>query len=325
MATPSKQEFQIGWICALPIEKAAAIQMLDEDYGILHEQEKADTNTYTLGRIGHHYVVIACLPNGQYGNTSATTVAINMLRTFPESLRIGLMVGIAGGAPTADHDIRLGDIVVSCPSDSSGGVIQHDMGKIEDGKIRRTGSLNSPPKSLLTALSQIRTVELCDDPKYPVYIHQAIRRNKRTQKSFSRPDIQFDRLFQVQYAHPKAAASCSQCPVEWEEERDVREESDSQVHYGIIASGNAVIKDSTTRDAIQKETRALCFEMEAAGVISDFPCLVIRGICDYADSHKNKQWQGYAALAAAAYAKELLAYVPKGLSQEGLAADKCRM
>jgi nucleoside phosphorylase len=46
--------------------------------------------------------------------------------------------------------------------------------------------------------------------------------------------------------------------------------------------------------------------MEAAGIMNRFPCMVIRGICDYSDSHKNKDWQGYAALTAAAYAKDLL-------------------
>ena len=45
---------------------------------------------------------------------------------------------------------------------------------------------------------------------------------------------------------------------------------------------------------------------EAAGLMIDFPCLVIRGICDYADSYKNKDWQEYAAAVAAGYAKELL-------------------
>jgi nucleoside phosphorylase len=46
--------------------------------------------------------------------------------------------------------------------------------------------------------------------------------------------------------------------------------------------------------------------MEAAGLMNHFPCVVIRGICDYSDSHKNKEWQGYAAMAAAAYTKDLL-------------------
>jgi nucleoside phosphorylase len=54
----------------------------------------------------------------------------------------------------------------------------------------------------------------------------------------------------------------------------------------------------------------LCFEMEAAGLMNSFPCLVIRGICDYADSHKNKQWQPHAAGTAAAYAKEVLSVIP---------------
>jgi hypothetical protein len=53
--------------------------------------------------------------------------------------------------------------------------------------------------------------------------------------------------------------------------------------------------------------------MEAAGLMDDFPCLVVRGICDYADSHKNKLWQGYAAAMAAAYAKELLSVIPGNL------------
>ncbi|KAI7969609.1 hypothetical protein EIK77_001136 [Talaromyces pinophilus] len=325
METPSKKEFQIGWICALPIEAAAAIQMLDENFGILQEQERSDTNTYTLGRIGRHHVVIACLPDGQYGTTSATTVAINMMRTFSDSLRIGLMVGIGGGAPSVEHDIRLGDIVVSRPEGSHGGVIQHDMRKInKDGKVHLIGSLNSPPKPMLNALAQMRAAELYDDPQYPRYLLEAIRRNTRTRKNFSRPDDKFDRLFKQEHEHLDDATSCDLCPVIWEEDRFAREDSDPHTHYGTIASGNTLIKNGKIREAIRKETGALCFEMEAAGLMADFPCLVIRGICDYADSHKNKKWQGYAALAAAAFTKELLGYVPKGVSQESLVADICR-
>lgn len=325
METPSKKEFQIGWICALPIEAAAAIQMLDENFGILHEQERSDTNTYTLGRIGWHYVVIACLPDGQYGTTSATTVAINMIRTFSDSLRIGLMVGIGGGAPSAAHDIRLGDIVVSRPEGCHGGVIQHDMGKInEDGKIHLIGSLNSPPKPMLNALAQLRAAELYDDPQYPHYLQKAIGRNTRTQKTFGRPNDKLDRLFKQEHEHLDDATSCDLCPVIWEDGRSAREDSIPHIHYGTIASGNTLIKNAKKREAIRKETGALCFEMEAAGLMADFPCLVIRGICDYADSHKNKRWQGYAALAAAAFTKELLGYVPKGVSQESLVADICR-
>lgn len=82
------------------------------------------------------------------------------------------------------------------------------------------------------------------------------------------------------------------------------------IHYGFIASGNQLVKDAHTRDEIAKRLNALCFEMEAAGIMNQLPCLVIRGICDYCDSHKNKDWQGYAALTAAAYTKEPLSVVP---------------
>jgi nucleoside phosphorylase len=323
MPSPARDEFRIGWICALPIEIAAAKEMLDVNFGILEEQDNTDTNSYILGQIGKHYIVIAGL--GQPGTTSATTVAINMMRTFSESLRIGLMVGIAGGIPSVDHDIRLGDIVVSCPDNTCGGVLQYDMGKVvEDGTFLRIGSLNSVPRSLQTAMTNMRAAALTDDPNYPEYIKKATQRNRRTRLSFGRPDASTDRLFQAEHEHTTTATTCKDCLKEWETSRDTREEADPQIHYGIIASGNTVVKHGATRERLRRKTKALCVEMEAAGLMVDFPCIVVRGICDYADSHKNDQWQGYAALAAASYVKELLSYVPAGhVSQERLAIQFC--
>ncbi|GFF75843.1 purine and uridine phosphorylase [Aspergillus lentulus] len=325
MPCPARDEFQIGWICALPIEAAAAKEMLDEDFGILEEQDAADTNSYRLGKIGKHYVVIACLPAGQYGACAATTVASNMVRTFSKSLRIGLMVGVGGGIPSPDHDIRLGDIVISCPTGTCGGVIQYDMGKVTaDGVFCRTGSLNSPPRSLLTAVSQMRAAELADDPLYLKYLQTAIRRTRRTQKNFGRPSSQSDRLFKTKHEHPGTLKNCDMCSRDWEETRSERDSQEPLPHYGIIASGNSVIRHGGTREQLHLESGALCFKMEAAGLMLDFPCIIIRGIYNYSDSHKNKQWQGYAALAAASYTKELLSYMPCGqVSQEILAVDVC--
>lgn len=323
MPSPAREAFQVGWICALPVEVAAAKEMLDVNFGILEEQDTTDTNTYTLGQIGKHSIVIAGLP--QYGAISATTVAINMMRTFSRSLRIGLMVGIGAGIPSANHDIRLGDVIVSYPEGTCGGVLQYDTGKVvDDGKLQRTGSLNSPPRSLLAAVTNMKAAALTDDPGYPEYIEKAIGRNARTRKTFGRPGASTDRLFHLEHEHPTTAATCATCPSEWEEVRNAREEPEPQIHYGIIASGNAVIKHGATREQLRREIGALCFEMEAAGLMMDFPCIVIRGICDYADSHKNKQWQGYAALTAASYAKELLSYVPIAqVSQEKLVTEIC--
>ncbi|KAF2221291.1 hypothetical protein BDZ85DRAFT_301414 [Elsinoe ampelina] len=319
-------EYQVGWICALPVELAAAKTMLDEVHEPLEDQEVNDHNTYALGRIGSHNIVIACLSAGRYGTVSAATVAKDMVRTFSTSLRIGLMVGIGGGIPSPTNDIRLGDIVVSQPTGTYGGLVQYDFGKVTaGGHLERTGSLNSPPQPLLTALAHLEAAHLTDDPKFVRYMQQSITRNARTTKTFKMPPRNTDRLFKPQYPHPKDADACTDCLDSWTTTRETRESLEPNVFYGTIASANVLMKDAPSRDLIGKQLGALCCEMEAAGLMQEFPCLVIRGICDYADSHKNKDWQGYAALAAAAYAKELLGFIPVKLSNQRLVSDICAL
>ena len=84
------------------------------------------------------------------------------------------------------------------------------------------------------------------------------------------------------------------------------------VHYSVIASANSVITDARERDwyTNDPELNILCFEMEASSLMNNFPCLVIRGICDYLDSYKNDNWHNYVALVATVYTRELL-YVLK--------------
>jgi nucleoside phosphorylase len=127
---------------------------------------------------------------------------------------------------------------------------------------------------------------------------------------FTRPATIDDVLFKADYDHIDDSNDCSACDTSKIVSRPPRDD-DFAVHYGTIASGNQVMKHGTTRDKVSKGLGgALCFEMEAAGLMNNFPCLVIRGICDYADSHKNKLWQGYAAATAAAFAKELMSVIP---------------
>jgi nucleoside phosphorylase len=111
-------DYTVAWICALPLEMAAAKTVLDKINRPLPQPE-TDHNVYTLGNVASHNVVVACLPSGVYGTTSAAIVLAHMLLTFP-SLRFGLMVGTGGGVPS--KDIRLGDVVVSMPTAVSGGV-----------------------------------------------------------------------------------------------------------------------------------------------------------------------------------------------------------
>jgi nucleoside phosphorylase len=133
---------------------------------------------------------------------------------------------------------------------------------------------------------------------------------------YVRPSSLPDRLFDSGYEHNGSVDNCYSCDNSKLLERSPRDNNNPKIHYGVIASGNQVIKHGKTRDQLAQELSILCFEMEAAGLMDNFPCLVIRGICDYSDSHKNKQWQEYAAATAAAYAKELLFVIHPNEAQE---------
>src|SRR5271155_5806896 len=308
------EEYRVGWICALSTELAAARAMLDEEHGIIREKDPQDHNTYFAGRVHDHNVVIACLPAGVEGVAAAATVANDMLRTFQE-LRFGLLVGVGGGIPDVENgiDVRLGDVVVSQPSGTSGGVIQYDFGKtVQEGQFERTGSLNKPPDVLLNAVANLKARHLVDEPALARYVADLGSKHSRLRMASTHPGAKHDQLFQMDYDHPVGKASCIDCDIDRVVRRADREEQSPVVHYGLIASGNQVMRDGRTRERLRRLMNVLCFEMEAAGLMDDFPCLVVRGICDYADSHENKQWQAYAAATAAAYAKELLNIIPSG-------------
>ena len=313
------EDYTVGWICALPTELAAAVAMLDERHDPL-PQDSHDTNNYTLGRIGRQNVAIACLPSGVTGNTSATIVASRIHSTFP-SIIFGLMVGVGGGAPSTEHDIRLGtpsiehdirlgDVVVSQPGGTSGGVIQYDFGKtVQEGRFVRTGSLNRPPDVLLNAVSSLQAKHMMEETEVPRHLSQMMSKYPKLQKTSAYQGAQRDHLFEADYDHPAGQATCAECDDRLITRSD-RDDETPTIHYGLIASGNQVMRDGVTREKLRKELNVLCFEMEAAGLMDNFPCLVIRGICDYADTHKNKCWQPHAAAVAAAYAKELLCIIP---------------
>ncbi|KAK2793598.1 hypothetical protein FQN52_001185 [Onygenales sp. PD_12] len=315
----SPTEYTIGWICALPLERAPAEEMLEEKHADPKgfKQPQTDNNVYTLGRIGGHNVVIASLPDGEYGTAPATGVAMSMLSTFPE-IRFGLMVGIGAAIPRDGRDIRLGDVAVSRPDGKSGGVVQYDLGKaLSDGEFVRKGSLNTPPIALRMAVAKIQTEHKKRDSKIPTYLSEMLKRlpamgeARDGAAAYVYQGAKNDRLFEVEYDHA-GGNNCNKCDPAKLIKRGSRQPEKLSIHYGVIASGNTLVKNARAREKLVKhsEEDCICFEMEAAGLMNQFPCLVIRGLCDYADSHKNDQWQPYAAATAAAYARELLHYLP---------------
>ncbi|KKP01775.1 hypothetical protein THAR02_06114 [Trichoderma harzianum] len=255
----SYNDYSVGWICALSEERTAATAMLDERHDPLSISNPHDTNSYTLGAIGKHNVVVVCLPEGEIGANSAASVIMQLVNTF-SSIKFGLLVGIGGGIPPR---VRLGGIVVSTPVGEYPGVVQWDLEELAK--------------------------------KWPRLASKYTWNNKLR-----------DTLFEHENAD------------------DERTPGDPKIHYGLIASGNQVIKDDFMRDEINARLggQVLCVEMEAAGVMNNFLCIVIRGICDYADSKKNDHWRGYAASIAAAFTKELLQIVrPTQIEGEPSAKD----
>ncbi len=313
MLRPS--DYTIAWICALPTELQAAEATLDAKHP-MQPAQPGDDNVYSFGSIGSHNVVVASLPAGRMGNNSAATVVKDLSRSF-QAIKFCLMVGIGGGAPQ-NLDIRLGDIAVSEPDGAHGGVVQYDFGKTQgDGRCKRTGSLNTPHRQLLTTINRLKSREVAVRLSVQEHMSAMVQVDPTMTKNIEFPGTEHDQLYEAAYEHvgPKGT-TCHACDARWIRKRHHRETQMPFIYYGNMASGNQVMRDAKTRDQIALEEKVICFEMEAAGLLDSFQCLVVRGICDYADSHKNDRWQPYAAAAAAAYAKAVLLELPSTVPNE---------
>jgi nucleoside phosphorylase len=291
MGNPPKEHYTVAWISALPIELSMAQCALDEYHGLFNEQD--DPITYILGSIRGHNIVIVSPFAGVPGPSGAARITANVRRTF-KNIRFGFLVGIGGGIPSERHDVRLGDVVVGIPGDGLGGVLPHDIGKhLGDGSFKITGHLNKPPDVVLSAVSALQSGYWIGRNRILSYITEMVERHPNLQ------GLVYDKTRSDELYEGSGLIV----------DRIPRKNPDPMIHYGIIASGSQLIKDANLRNRLGREFNVLCVEMEATGVVDALPCLVIRGISDYADSYKNDAWQWYAAATAAAYAKDLLSVI----------------
>ncbi|KAF2192363.1 hypothetical protein K469DRAFT_554719 [Zopfia rhizophila CBS 207.26] len=263
-------EYAVGWIAALPHERAAAEAMLDKEHAPTQHKHTNDDNIYSLGSIngpnGEHNVVIASLPPGRYGTTPAATAAAQMLSSFP-AVKFGLMVGIGGGIPSDDNDIRLGDVVVSKPEGSFGGVRQYDYGKATTHGFEERGALNSPPRVLLNAMGALESKHEKRGTAIPTLLEAMhkdypLMAKPRNGLGYSYQGTNYDRLFQPDYEHASSKRDCNECDGTKEVDRQERSDQDPYIHYGTIASGNQVIKDARKRDLISKNSTAAAYAKE---------------------------------------------------------------
>ncbi|KAL4929767.1 nucleoside phosphorylase domain-containing protein [Aspergillus undulatus] len=306
------EDYRVGVVCALEFEMSAIRYMLDNEHSSLPSAQ-GDSNLYILGELSGHNVVVACLPCNQ-GKGAAAIVTANMSRTFPK-VDLRLLVGIGGGFPSDKHDIRLGDVVISMPDGLHGGVVQYDLGKDTEERFVPKGHLSPVPSILRSAVVRMQSDHRIAPSKMNGFLMGMVQKGDRL-SSYRKPQTE-DILFQQDSLHTAGHETCDGCDMEKTINRRPREAEYPQIHYGLIASGDRVIRSANkallaTRDLGD----VLCFEMEAAGVLTEFPCLVIRGISDYVDSHKNDVWQHYAAASAAACSKELLSYLDPGMPDD---------
>ena len=350
--TPSppdnRRGFEIALICALQVEADAVHAMFDkfwEDDGKMYGQSPGDLNSYTPGVIGEHNVVLAYMPG--MGKVSASGVAASLRSSFV-GIKLALIVGICGGAPcVADKtdDIYLGDVIISTA------VIQYDFGRQYSKRFEKKDtledSLGRPSQKIRSILAKLRTHRYRS--KLQNNLRAWLRDIQQELPEVKYPGFGTDRLYEPSYLHkhrqPAKGNSCGICTGDDDQicqdalkmtcdelgcgetglvvrrQPQVAEESpeevEPRVHLGKIGSGDSVIKSAEYRDRIAKADNIIAFEMESAGVWEHFPSIVIKGVCDYADSHKNEEWQGYAAATAATGMKAFLKeWVPEESSAE---------
>ncbi|KAK2757813.1 pfs domain-containing protein [Colletotrichum kahawae] len=322
----------IAIFCALPLESDAVEGQLNEYYqtGSLPTQKvTSDINTYSRGRVGVHHVVLVHLAG--MGKSNAAVAAANCKTSFPD-IKLALIVGICGGIPSYVNEIRrdivLGDVVVS------EGLIPFDYGRQYPDKFAMKDDLvdilGKPPPAIRSLLNKLkgqngrkylaqRTCQYLGKVPHDLQCHAIY------------PGVNEDKLYEETYRHKhRSSSSCRICTdnkdsvceaarsssceaLQCSDDKLVpRPHLDQQgsrgpaIHFGLMASGDQVMKSGEHRNGISERHNVIAFEMEGAGVWDIFPCIVIKGVCDYADSHKNKKWQRYAAATAAACMKALL-------------------
>lgn len=339
---PRREDFHAAIICALPLEYDAVAFAFDEfwpENRDLQGQGNAfgDYNRYKTGRIGSHNVVLLLLPN--MGKVSAASAAASLRSTYT-GIELAVLVGICGGVPSpkAGIEVLLGDVIISKS------IVQYDLGRKYPEEFARKDtiedSLGRPSKEIRSLVATFETRHNRRDlqsraNEILVQVQQKAAKGGDV-ALYQRPPSTEDVLFEPGYLHRHRedrdrSCSCSDSgacetarntsceKLQCDKGRLVSRKRlgagqqdvtlaarEPQVFVGRVGSGDTVMKSGLDRDRIAAEHSLIAFEMEGAGVWDEIPCIIIKAVCDYADSHKNKKWQDYAAATAASTMKALL-------------------
>ncbi|QYT03646.1 hypothetical protein H0G86_010591 [Trichoderma simmonsii] len=334
-----RQAFQIAIICALPLEYDAVSLLFDQfwDENESYGRALGDMNSYTTGRMGKYNVVLALLP--ETGTISAAAAAASFRTSYP-GLELAFSVGICGGVPwNGVNEIHLGDVIISKSA------VQYDLGKqyptafvTRDTTENRLGR---PNKNIRNLIASFETEFVRERLQKSASLHlktlQDAAARKRRRYSYRYPGVTNDNLFSATYRHKhRRAQPCSFCDsgeddfckdaarsscaelgcdetqlvkrthLEWRKDSGPNEEQYLEIFIGRMASGSQLMKSGEHRDKIAQQYDVIAFEMEGAGLWDEVPCIIIKGVSDYADSHNNDIWRPYATAAAVAVMKAAL-------------------
>ncbi|KAM0449188.1 hypothetical protein ACHAO4_007851 [Trichoderma viride] len=341
---PRREDFEIAIVCGLPLEYDAVSLVSDEVW-----REDRENNDCKTGHIGEHNVVLALLPG--MGKASAASTAAS-IRSSYRHVRLCFLVGVCGGVPqTGSKEILLGDVVVGKGIVSYDFGRQYPDGfTLKDGIESNTTKPDRHIRKQL-AIFETRNGRLRLQEEIAGFLEklQVKATQQGCEAKYSYPGTDEDRLFMPGYRHKHRISPtciCSKCDkgsdpicedalksschdlgcaeqylvprtrLKSKRGGEIKKAQDPAIHIGIVGSGDRVIKSGEHRDSIAKPKGIIAFEMEGAGIMEEIPCVVIKGVCDYADCHKSKKWQDFAAATAASALRAILEYMPPAKSRE---------
>ena len=300
MSPEDLMDYTIAWICTSPAGVAAAEAMLDAKDPYL-PLVKDDANNYILGRLGVQKVAIAFLKTRWGTSSNVSEIAEPMHRSFP-SLRLQLVVGTGGGVP-CKFDVRLGDVVVG------ESVIEPDHDSISispEDDLESMATSSAPSAEFLSIIDALKVPdEKARTSPIQRMLNGAISRYPATAMLVDKSKLRDD-LYHVDHEHV-FGGTCNNCDPSQLVKRPERQKGEeSKIHGGTIICGHTTYRKPGLRNSLGYKYNVLCVDSTTAHIGFKFPRLVVRGIADYADSHKNPSWDNYANFSAAAFARLFL-------------------
>ena len=281
------------------------VTVLPEEFNAMKRQiidcRTSPGSPYFIGEVpardgGSHTVALAF---GLKGLGPAAVCATQLHLEFKKTMKVVIMVGIAGGVPwpeKPEEHVRLGDVVF-CNEE---GVVQYDFGKLTHEGVFRKPPPRPPDPTLLYWSRILMADELNNEFRCDRILKKAL-----DEAVVTRPPETADVLYSSSNSneaipHPKDPR---------------RRDGRPRIFSGPIASANILLKNPVLRDLLRDQYGIKAVEMEGSGIadagfLGQFGYFVIRGIVDYCDIHKDKIWRQYSAEAAAAYARALLEATP---------------